>query len=138
MIKVAGCWDIGYSAPLTEWDRWSYVLQDFGVDEWIMSPVSGISIEKKVTEVSDIQVAIDQNKNLTPVFLDEAATESLYKFEHPENVLYIFGKASYSPWLARKKEGIAIRIETPVSSGGFWPDQAISIVLYDRIRKTWQ
>lgn len=137
MIKVAGAWELGYSTPLVEFDHWAFMLRDFGVAEWYMSPVSGIN--KKVTELKDILESIDLNPNLTPVFVDEDGQDLLPDFEHPENALYLLGKASYSPWVASNRVGLSVRIPTQAvnpSKGLLWPHQAIAITLYDRLLKS--
>ena len=135
MIKVAGTWELGWNTPLFEYDLWNFPLRDFGVHEWYMAPVSGIN-KKKVTEVVDIQAAIDLNPNLTPVYVDEKGAESLKEFVHPEDVLYIFGKASYSPWVSHGMRGRSIQIATVEDKALLWPHQCACLVLYDRMVKT--
>ncbi len=133
MVKVLGCWELGWSTPIMEFDLWHFPLRDFEVDELIMTPISGIS--QKVTEYATIEDAINANKNLTPVFLDEDGEVELDVFIHPVDVLYIFGKASYSPFSARAKQGQSVKIETAQGKGMLWPHQAASIVLRDRHMK---
>ena len=132
MIKVVGCWELGWSTPIMEFDLWTYPLRDFSVDEHIMTPVSGI--DSNVTEVKSIQEAIDDNPGLIPVYVDEDGDTPLTEFEHPENALYIFGKANYSPFATVGKKGVSVRIETK-EHGLLWPHQAACIVLYDRFLK---
>ena len=132
MIKVVGCWELGWSTPIMEFDLWTYPLRDFSVDEFIMTPVSGI--DRRVVELPDIQRAIDDNQFLTPVYVDENGDIGLSKFEHPENALYIFGKANYAPLKVANKKSVSVRIETK-ESGLLWPHQAACIVLYDRFIK---
>ena len=133
MIKIAGVWELGWNAPLSEYDLWLF-LRDFAVDEWYMSPVSGIS-KRDVTEVPCITDAIEANPDLTPVYVDEKGETPLRSFQHPENPLYVFGKVGKSPWSANGKKGISVRIETPGEHGLIWPHQCLAIVLYDRISK---
>lgn len=137
MIKVAGLWELGWNTPIKEMDLWEYPLREFAVDELIMSPVSGI--KARVTEVASIEDAIANNPDLTPVFCHESAECSMTDFDHPENALYIFGKANCSPFnnLHKKVASQSVRIETPSNKGMLWPHQAASIVLYDRFTK-WQ
>lgn len=135
MIKVAGIWELGYSAPLVEFDVWQFMLRDFGVDQWIMTPVSGIA--QPIHEVAAMEDAISENPELTPVFVDEKGKTTLKDFEHPANALYLFGKASYSPFTALAQEGeCSIRVETVNNQGLLWPHQAAAIVLYDRLMKS--
>ena len=133
MIKVVGCWELGWSTPIMEFDLWTYPLRDFGVDEFIMTPVSGI--DARVAEFKTIQDAIDANLELTPVYIDEDADQELLHFQHPPNALYILGKAGYSPYSTVGKQGVAVRVETK-DHGLLWPHQAASIVLYDRYMKS--
>lgn len=126
---------MGWSAPITEHSHWSYPLRDFEVDEFIMCPVSGIS--EDVKEYAELSLAIADNPGLKVVFVDERGTETLTNFVHPENAIYIFGKASQSPLATYYKEGdLSIRIETPANLGLLWPHQAAVIVLYDRMLKS--
>ncbi len=137
-IKVAGTWEMSYSTPLVEFDHWAFMLRDFGVAEWYMAPVSGIN--KKVTELKDMLEAIDLNPDLTPVYVEEEGELFLPDYEHPENALYLTGKAGYSPWnAAGNPAGCSVRIPTQKtirSKGLLWPHQAISIVFYDRLLKS--
>ena len=139
-IKVAGMWELGWCAPLTEFDLWAFPLRDFGVAEWIMAPVSGV--QKKVTEVERINDAIEANPELTLVFVDEKGETPLQEFEHPEDALYVLGRANFSPLANRRgvlqetgRKFVSVRIETAESKGLLWPHQAIAIVLYDRANK---
>lgn len=136
MIKVAGCWELGYNTPLVEFDQWAFPLRDFGVDQFIMTPVSGIDRKKFFKEDVDIPAVIENNSDLVPVYFDEKATTLLEDFEHPENALYILGKASYSPWIADGSKGIAVKIPTAFNGGLLWPHQVIVLALYDRMMKS--
>lgn len=133
-VGVAGAWELGYSAPLTELDLWQHLLREFRVDHWHMTPVSGIQAPG-LTEHADLQEVIDACPYQV-VFVDEAGEEPLQSFEHPKDVLYVLGKQSFSPF--RAYGGRSVRIETPMDSGMLWPHQAIAIVLYDRQVKSWR
>lgn len=135
MIKVVGAWEFSFNAPLTEYDMWAYPLRDFGVDEVIMTPISGINCKRNFKELIDIPTAIEENPELTPVYLDEKGTTELSDFEHPENALYILGRAGYSPWMSNNKDGISVKIETKNDGGTLWPHQVICIALHDRMMK---
>jgi len=134
-VKIAGCWELGYSAPLTEYDLWHFPLRDFGVDELIMTPVSGIP---NVTEYKTMLEVIQANSDLVIVFVDEDGEQPLQSFAHPENCLYVFGKASYSPFRSLSEvKGESVRIETHANKGLLWPHQCAVVVLYNRMMK-WQ
>ena len=42
-VAVAGLWEQGYSAPISESPLWLHPVLDFDVDEWHISPASGIN-----------------------------------------------------------------------------------------------
>lgn len=129
MVKVAGIWELGWSAPIKEYDLWAFPLRDFRVDEWIMTPVSGI--KKDVVEMENIQSVISSNLNLIPVFVDEKGKVELQDFIHPMDALYILGNAGQSV-IGNYKDALSVRIQTPEDKGLLWPHQAICIVLRDR------
>lgn len=136
-VAVAGSWELGYSAPLTERDLWAYPLRDYHVDAWYMAPISGIQ-EQRLTEVPDIEPLILETP-LTRVFVDENAGTELGDFEHPTDALYILGKASFSPFAAyATPDDLSVRIATPAAAGMLWPHQALLLVLHDRWVKSWR
>lgn len=134
-VAVAGCWELGYSAPLTERDLWLYPLRDFQVDRWIMAPVSGIR-DQLLEEVDRLT---DTDFGLPRVFVDETGAVELQDFEHPDEAVYIFGKAGFSPHPSMAHNGDhTVRIVTPERRGMLWPHQAAAVVLYDRQVKSWR
>lgn len=136
-FSIAGLWELGWNTPISEIELWHLMLRDFGVDEFFMTPISGIK-SNHVTEKASLEEIIEANKDKTIVFVDERAETELSDFEHPKNALYVFGKANFSPLLGMKKDNhLSVRIDTNQDKGLLWPHQAASIILYDR-RKTWQ
>jgi len=136
-VSIAGMWELGWNTPISEIELWHLMLRDFGVDKFYMTPVSGIK-SSKVIEMTTLEDIIEANKDKTIVYVDERSETELSDFKHPENALYVFGKANYSPFMADMKEGdMSVKIKTIENKGLLWPHQAASIVLYDRI-KTWQ
>lgn len=137
MINIVGCWDLGWNTPIKEVDLWEYPLRDFGVDNFYMSPITGI-LNSSVSEHSDMKLFLDEERERghTIVFIDEKGENDLVSFNHPINATYVFGKASFSPMTSFKKENdLSIRIKTVINSGLLWPHQAASVVLYDRMLK---
>lgn len=132
MIKVVGLWELGWNTPIMEYELWVHLLKDFGVDEWVMSPVSGIN-KPNITEVPDIMEFI--NDEVSVVFVEEEGETDLADFIHPTNATYVLGKSGFSAWKSLGKKGISVRISTPTRMGGLWAHQAIAIVLYDRVMK---
>jgi tRNA(Leu) C34 or U34 (ribose-2'-O)-methylase TrmL len=140
MVKVAGLWELGWNTPLQEHDLWVYPLRDFGVAEWHMSPVSGIRSEY-VKEVQDLPDLLDAERKAGTqvVFLDEDGETDLEDFAHPEDAIYVFGKASMSAYRAYQRPGdLSIKVRTPNNLATLWPHQVAVMVLYDRWRKSWQ
>lgn len=135
-VNVAGHWDLNWNTPIKEIDLWEYPLRDFGVKRHYMTPISGID-SKKVHERKGIKEILEENKELTIIFCDERADTLLKDFKHPENALYVFGKANYSPFLSLAREqDLSLKIETKRQKGGLlWGHQAASIILYDRLMK---
>jgi hypothetical protein len=134
-VKIAGHWETAWRAPLEEFNDWLHPLQEFGITEFYMSPVTGIA-KGRVLERQFIDNVFEETEELTRVYVDEAATVELPEFEHPEHALYIMGKTTFSPYLTHRREGdLAVKIPSVTNGGGFWGHSAISIVLYDRFLK---
>lgn len=77
---------------------------------------------------------------LTLVFLDLAApTVFDHDTVHPEDAAYIFGKANssaYATYFDGPRGDLAWKIPGPdPTPAGFWPHQALSIVLYERFKQ---
>jgi hypothetical protein len=142
-VKVAGAWETGWVSPKEEYELWQHPLREYGVGEICMSPVSGIMagtsqtllVEKQQTEtfIVDARAA-----GMIIVFIDEAAETELPDFVHPENVLYVLGKTSMSPYVLFYKPelgDLAVKIPTAQNTGGLWAHQAATMVLHDRFLK---
>jgi hypothetical protein len=137
MIIVAGLWELGWNTPIKEIELWEYPLRDYGVDGFIMSPVSGIRNDF-VTEVPDLAAKLDDLRATGHqiVFVDERGEEELTDFEHPENAVYVFGIASLSTMAAYKKDGDrTLVIKTKNKLATLWPHQCAVLVLHDRMNK---
>lgn len=132
MVEVGGLWEMGWSAPITEADLWEMVLRSYGVERLNMTPVSGID-KRWISEYHSMDELIE-SRDLTPVFIDENGETELSDFEHPENALYVLGKATYSPFQVMAQDHLSVRIDCP-SMGMLWPHQALAVVLYDRSKK---
>lgn len=143
MIKVAGLWELNWNNPLSESWMWSFVLREFGVKDWAMTPVTGIIHNEKWTGMAlneyhniDDLLHNESGDDVVRVYVDENGTTELSEFQHPENVLYIFGNAGTRPMVSRFRDGdVSLRIDTPGHSGVLWPHQVLLTVLYDRYKK---
>lgn len=135
-VKIASFWELAWNTPILEVDLYQYPLEDFGVDEIYMHPISGID-NKRIKERNNLDEILAENYDMTVVFVTDRAETKLVNFEHPDNALYITGLTSHSdPSLTYVAEGrLSVCIETPNNQGGLWGHQALSIVLYDRIIK---
>jgi len=129
VIEVAGTWELGWSAPITEVDQWWTVMREFNVERLNMTPISGIA-KNWVHEYPSFDELL-ADRPLTPVFITENAPVELRDFEHPEDALYVLGKVSYSPFSDLSQDHLSVRIDSP-KPGMLWPHQALAIVLYNR------
>ena len=138
MIKIAGIWEVGWNAPIMEVSLWEMVCREFCVDQFYMTPISGI-LNKYLTERQTMEEVLAENMDLEHVYLHEKAEQTLCSFTHPEKALYLFGRVGPSP-MHLKREGVdhAVRIVTPENGGTLWPHQIACLLLHDRFRKSWQ
>lgn len=125
--------------------RWKFLVRGFELDAIYISPVTGFveghrtSADRRdhVIEVDDIMEAVEENPELVPVLVDECSPNLLQTFEHPSDVIYLFGRTGLSffgGWT-----GVSVGIEPPGALSSYLqPDQAAAIVLYDRMVKSWQ
>lgn len=137
MIKIAGIWDLSWSTPIQEIDMWEMVLLEFKVDQFWVTPVSGMRSGLVTQERNSMQEILSDNEDLISVFCSEKAETELQNFNHPENCIYVFGRSNYSPFnnLKKRSNDLAVRIETPSNKGLLYSHQAASIILYDRMIK---
>lgn len=133
MVILAGYWDLGYTSPLRESERWDYMCKDFEIDDWYMTPVSGITVVR-LTEKATLDEVFALHPGIKAVFVDESESTVLSTFDHPDDVIYVFGKSGYSPRAHMREGDISVKIDTP-RVGGLWADQAAAVVLYDRMLK---
>lgn len=133
MVEVAGIWELGWSAPITEIEHWGMAMRSFGVERISMTPVTGVRF-KLLDEYATWDAMLAAKSYLTPVFVDENSEVELRDFEHPEDALYVFGKANYAPLHTYGEGHLSVRIDCPLK-GMLWPHQAMSVVLYDRDSK---
>jgi len=137
-VAVAGLWELGHNVPLQEACLWEMVVRDFMVDEWHMSPVTGID-QPRVTEWADAGAMLEAlRRQHHLVFVTEGAPCYLSEFKHPENACYVFGKCNWSPFTSFAEPGdLSLCIETPAGDGLLWPHQCAATALWHRGRQ-WQ
>ena len=66
----------------------------------------------------------------------ENGSYSLKDFQHPKSALYLFNRTSGGELSI--KADYTLRVETKLNKGMLWGHQAASIILYDRLSKSWQ
>ena len=130
-VEVAGTWELGWSAPKTEMDLWWAVMRSYDIQMLHMTPVSGLQ-HKMLTEYDSYDDILETTE-LTPVFVHEGAETELDDFVHPDDALYVFGKANFSPFAAFGEGRASVRIDCP-QPGMFWPHQALALVMRHRGR----
>lgn len=137
MIKIAGIWDYSWNIPILEMDQWVVIVREFEIDEFIMTPVSGIQNANLTGEKASLQDVLDEHADYTKVFVDEQGATNLKDFVHPSgNVLYLFGRTNYSPFTDLVQEGdLSVKITTPANLGMLLSHQSAGIVLLDRYNK---
>lgn len=134
MIVVAGIWEQGWFDFKTELNLWHYPLKDFAVDEFAMVPVSGIN-NKKVKEFHSVEELV-QHYGLPVIIGSEDGEISLRNFKHPKDALYLFNRTSGGNLPIQPEH--TLKVETVLDKGMLWGHQAASIILYDRLIKSWQ
>lgn len=137
-VKIVGHWERSWRSPIEEYEMWIYPIREFGLTDFYMCPITGIQQSGRCFERHNIDdVFTETDATHTRVFVDENATDLLPDFVHPTDALYIIGKTSYSPYLTHYREGIdkAVKIPSVSNNGGFWGEQAATMILYDRFLK---
>jgi hypothetical protein len=133
-VACLGAWEVGYSYPLLEAETWRYPLREFAVNEWVMSPVSGIAIPE-LHETNDLLAEIkEQAKARSIVFVDEKGLIDLRWYDHPEDACYVFGRSGFSPMRSygEEIEHESVVIPAGAGLGLLWAHQAAVMVLFDR------
>lgn len=133
-VKVMGHWERGWDTPWQEYNWWIHPLREYNVNDFYMTPITGIG-KDPVIERATIEEILQENADLTHVYIDESATVELQDFVHPTNALYILGRTGYSPISKKTENDLAVKIPSNVNQGGFWAHQAAVMVLYDRYLK---
>jgi len=87
-VKIASFWELAWNTPILEVDLYQYPLEDFGVDEIYMHPISGID-NKRIKERNNLDEILAENYDMTVVFVTDRAETKLVNFEHPVQRLFI-------------------------------------------------
>ena len=81
---------------------------------------------------NDCLLEVDNIKDFQS-FLNENAEVTLQNFAHPEDALYVFGRATQTP--VAPDHAVSVKIDT-IKPGCLWAHQTCAIVLYDRLIKS--
>ena len=140
MITVVARWEDGYfgflNGRVTEWCYWEQVFISYGVDRVIFVPK--LMDARKPEQYDTLDEAL-ANVSEPKVFFERAerargiGREPIYlrDFQHPEDVVYIFGSTPThnAKWV--EEDDILVSIEIP-SKGDMFAITVAGIVLYDR------
>ena len=149
-VKVVGNWELSWNTPIKEAELWNFPLRAYQVSEWYMWPVSGIKHSEwrrvNLHERHDLNEILEENQDLKRVYLEpanKAFTDvkpvMLTDYEHPKDVLYIFGSAHYNAALIhQREEDDVVMVPNRENSGVLWPHQVLVALFYDRLIKGWQ
>ena len=148
MIKVCGHWELSWNTPIKEAELWNLPLRDWKIKDWYMWPVSGIrhnehqkvtlherhTFEDVLAETQDVpHVYVEPYNAAFPMYVPK----DLREFEHPKDVLYIFGSAHYNPIMYNhaRDQDTMVAVPTIGNKGVLWPHQCLITVFYDRLLK---
>ena len=130
-VTLLGLWESGWLEPKVEAFMWRQLASAFAVDELALCPEK-LAPRTSLRQFNSVGDALRELKG-TRVFLDPNEGESLADFVHPQEAVYIFGRAGDDNrrWA---KDATFVRIVTPAPVD-FFALHAAAIVLYDRETK---
>lgn len=128
MITIAGVWEDGWDLTIPGQENlWRFVARAFGAG--VKMSADSRELARTISEYRDEGFEI--------VFFDENGDVELANLEHPEQALYVFGRANFDLGALAAPGDVSVRIETPVPHGLMWGHQAAAIALYDRGDEAW-
>ena len=134
MIVVGAVWELGWNTPIMEYDLWKYPMKDLGVDQLAFTPISGIK-RQDIREFDNVHEMV-HHYHLPVVVCTEEGEYFLEDFEHPKNALYLFNRTTGGNFSI--VPDYTLKVNTALDRGMLWGHQAASIILYDRLVKSWQ
>jgi hypothetical protein len=150
MIKIAGRWELEWNTPIKEVELWNLLLRDHKISDWYMFPITGIKhIEAEWVNLHERETfrdILDENQDLVHVYFEpynvvqqKERGIDLREFNHPKDVMYIFGSAHFNPARFKRDTDLIVQIPTIQNEGVLWPHQCLAVCLYDRLNKNqWQ
>lgn len=96
MVTVIGIWEVGYTTEqmFIEDSVWKQTLSAYNVDRFIMVRSNGAELERvsRPEQFDSMEEALATTTG-ERVFLTPRGVEPLDSFDHPDDVVYIFGSA---------------------------------------------
>lgn len=129
MITLVGLWEEGWLDYKTEAFMWKQLLSAYAVDKFVMCPAR-LPPRTNLLQFDDVSSALSELQGVR-VYLDPFGGEPLHDFKHPEDAIYIFGRAGDNNHRHISQEDNVVKIQTP-KRVDFFAICAASIVLYDR------
>ena len=130
-VTLLGLWESGWLEPKVEAFLWRQLVSAYAVDELVLCPQL-LAPRTNLEQFNSVGDALPQLHG-EHVLLDPNEGESLADFVHPQEAVYIFGRAGDDNrrWA---KDATFVRIVTPAPVD-FFALHAAAIVLYDRETK---
>jgi hypothetical protein len=126
-ITLVGMWEKDWLDPKIELFMWKQLCHAFKVDRLVMVPPL-LSKRDSVDQYDSIEEALESCEGQR-VILEPKGDVMLHNFEHPSQVVYIFGNA----WRDNQRiDGVKVRIDTPTMTDMF-AINAAAIVLASRL-----
>ena len=126
MVTLVGFWEYGWLEPKVELFMFRQLCAAYKVDRLVMIPTL-LGPRTSVDQYDTLEEALESCSG-ERIFLEPSGSEHLDTFDHPEDAVYIFGKAMISN---RHEEGKMVRINTP-SMTDMFAVNAAAIVLDNR------
>lgn len=137
MVVVAFIWEEGWFETKDELNLWHFPMKEFGVDELaaVSSAPRLTAKSNKIREFGSVEQLI-QHYQLPIIIGTEDGEALLQNFTHPEDAIYLFNRTSGGQLPIKPEHTVCV--ETHLNKGLLWGHQAASIILYDRLIKSWQ
>lgn len=130
-VSLLALWESGWLPRKVEAFMWRQLASAYRVDELALCPLA-IAPRENLRQFATVGEALP-NLQGEPIFLDPNKGEPLASFTHPDEAVYVFGRAGDDNrrWSQGRR---FVRIVTPAQVD-FFALQAAAIVLYDRETK---
>lgn len=126
LITIIGMWESEWLDPKIEMFMWRQLCAAYKVDRLVMVP----KLLENRTNVDQFDTVAEAIKSCygTKIIMEPKGNVKLNTLNHPENAVYIFGKAGKNN---QDIDGMKVRIDTPTMTDMF-AISAAAIVLASR------